>query len=68
MHNWSTDTTQLRKNPEKYKIWKLEQQINFGLDNKKISKKDLKRNWGKIVIDPSRKKFLHLILWPKKQS
>ena len=68
MHNWSTDTTQLKKNPAKYKIWKLEQMINFGLDNEKISRKDLKVNWDKIAIDPARRKFLHLILWQKKQS
>lgn len=68
MHNWSTDTTQLKKNPEKYKIWKLEQLINFGLNKEKINKKDLKKNWDNITIDPSRKKFLHLMLWPKKQS
>lgn len=68
MHNWSTDTTQLKKNPAKYKIWKLEQQVNFGLDNEKISRKDMKKNWDNITIDPARKKFLHLILWPKKQS
>ncbi len=68
MHNWSTDTTQLKKNPEKYKIWKLEQQVNFGLDNEKISKKDLKKHWNNINIDPARKKFLHLILWSKKRS
>lgn len=66
MHNWSTDIAQLKKNPEKYKIWKLEQQVNFGLDNEKISKKDLKKNWNNITIDPARKKFLHLILWSKK--
>lgn len=68
MHNWSTDTAQLKKNPAKYKIWKLEQLINFGLGKGKISKKNLKKNWDNIDIDPARKKFLKIILWPKKQS
>ncbi len=68
MHNWSTDTKQLKKNPEKYKIWKMEQMINFGLDDEKISRKDLKENWDKITIDPARRKFLYLLLWQKKQS
>lgn len=63
MHNWSTDIAKLKKNPKQYKIWKLEQMINFGLDNKKISKKDLKKNWGNITIDPARRKFLDFILW-----
>jgi hypothetical protein len=68
MHNWSTDTTQLKKSPEKYKIWKLEQLVNFGLNKEKISKENLKKYWNKLTIDPAKKKFLHLILWPKKQS
>jgi hypothetical protein len=68
MHNWSTDTTQLKKNPARYKIWKMEQTINFGLDKEKISKKDLMKNWDNIIIDPARKKFLYLLLWSKKQS
>ncbi len=68
MHNWSTDITQLKKNPEKYKIWKLEQLVNFGLNKEKINKKDLKKHWNDISIDPARKNFLNIILWPKKQS
>ena len=32
MHNWNTDTKILKKNPEEYAVWKLEQLINFGLD------------------------------------
>lgn len=68
MHNWSTDVKQLKKDPERYAVWKLEQQVNFGLDKAKISKRDLKKNWNNIDIDPARRKFLHLILWPKKQS
>ena len=50
------------------KIWKMEQMINFGLDDEKISRKDLKENWDKITIDPARRKFLYLLLWQKKQS
>ena len=38
MYNWSTDTQVLKKNPSKFAIWKLEQQINFGLNNEKIDK------------------------------
>lgn len=67
MHNWSTDTTQLKKKSAKYKLWKLEQQVNFGLDNAKISRKDLKKDWDNITIDPARRRFLNLILWPNKK-
>ncbi len=67
MHNWSTDVTQLKKNPEKYTIWKLEQMINFGLDGEKISTKELKKYWNRIDIDPMRRKFLFFLLWPSKK-
>lgn len=40
MYNWSIDTKRLKKNKKKYEIWKLEQMINFGFKNKKISEKN----------------------------
>ena len=42
MYNWSVDVKKLRKNKEKYAIWKLEQMVNFGLNGEKIDKKLLK--------------------------
>lgn len=62
MYNWSTDTKELKKYPEKYEIWKLEQMINFGLQNQKINKKKLTKYWEKLNIDPARKKFLKMFL------
>ena len=63
MYNWSTDTTQLKKNPQKYRIWKLEQLINFGLNGEKLDKKELEKNLSKLSIDPKRKKVLEFWLW-----
>ena len=63
MYNWSIDTTQLKKNPQKYRIWKLEQLINFGLNGEKLDKKELEKNWNKLSIDPKRKKVLEFWLW-----
>ena len=65
MKNWSVDTKELRKDSEKYTIWRLEQMINFGLDNEKIKTKDLKKYWPKLYIDPLKKQYLKLLLWPK---
>ncbi len=65
MKNWSIDLKELKKHKEKYAIWKLEQMVNFGLDNEKISKKELKKYWDKLYIDPLKKKYLKMILWPK---
>ncbi len=62
MYNWSTDTTQLQKDPEKYAIWKIEQLVNFGLAGGRIQESDLKKYWDRIEIDPSRRKFLSLLI------
>ena len=63
MYNWSTDEKKLKKNPETYTLWRLEQLINFGLRGEKINKKALKKYWDKIRIDPARRNFLKKILW-----
>lgn len=68
MYNWSIDTTCLKKNKADYTIWKLEQLINFGLNNERIKKKEIVEHWDHLEIDPARKKFLRLLLWPSKQS
>jgi hypothetical protein len=62
MYNWSVDLKNLRKDDEAYKIWKLTQTINFGLDGEKIAKKELQKYWLKIDIDPNRRKLLALLL------
>lgn len=62
MYNWSTQEEELKKNPEKYAIWKLEQIVNFGLDGQKIEKDQLKKYWSKINIDPARRRFLDILL------
>ena len=65
MYNWSVDLGKLGKNSEKAKIWKLEQIVNFGLNNEKLDRNLLKKYWGKLCLDPSRKKFFNLLLWQK---
>ena len=64
MHNWSTDTRELKKHPEKYAIWHTEQLINYGLGKEKIRSSVLKKYWQQIHIDPDAKKFLQYLLWP----
>lgn len=51
-----------KDNPEKYKIWRLEQLINYGLGGEKINKKELKKYWRRLKLDPSRKAFLETFL------
>ncbi|MBI3638389.1 hypothetical protein HY227_01435 [Candidatus Wolfebacteria bacterium] len=62
MYNWSTNEQQLKKDKEKYAIWRLEQMINFGLAGGKIKNDELKKYWIKINIDTNRRKFLSLLL------
>ncbi len=63
MHNWSTDTTLLKKNPEKFVIWHLEQLINYGLDGEKLDRDELKKYLADLDIEPNTKKFLTLLLY-----
>ncbi len=67
MHNWSVDIERFKKeDPEGFKVWKLEQLINYGLNDEKIDKELLMKYWDKIYIeDPFRKEFLELLLWGK---
>ena len=62
MKNWSTDTTELEKDPEKLSIWRLEQLINFGLDDEKIDLNELRKYWDIVNIDPYKRKFLSLFI------
>ncbi|HAZ28245.1 MAG TPA: hypothetical protein DCY48_00500 [Candidatus Magasanikbacteria bacterium] len=63
MYNWSTDVGELKKDPKKYTIWKLEQMVNFGLNGEKLSKVDLKKNWDLLALDPKKKQYLRFLLW-----
>ena len=65
MHNWSVDTTELKKDKKQYAIWRLEQMVNFGLAGKKIKRAEIKKYWNILSLDPDKKKYLKMILWPK---
>lgn len=63
MHNWSVDIERLKKDPEQYTVWRLEQLINFGTDDEKISETQLRQFWDRLVLDPERRRFLGFLLW-----
>ena len=60
--HWSVDETELKKDPEQYAIWRLEQRINFGLGKKRINKAELIKYRERIDIDPWKRKVLALAL------
>lgn len=65
MYNWSVDIDELKKDKKKYAVWRLEQMVNFGLDGKKINCREIKKYWKFLSLDPAKKKYLKMILWPK---
>ncbi len=65
MQNWSVDTTELQKDPEQYALWRLEHLVNFGLGGERIDQKELRKYWGKMNLDPNKKNYLTMLLWPK---
>jgi len=62
MYNWNTNIANLKKDPERYAIWRLEQLINFGLNGEKIKVLDLKKYWSSLRLDPQRKRVLEFWL------
>jgi len=70
MYNWSVDTKRLKKDKQKYEIWKLIQSINYGLDNQRLSKKKLIKAWPiiKNKLDPYKKRALEYLIWGKQYS
>ena len=71
MYNWSVDEEKFKKeDPEGYKIWRLEQMINYGEPGEKISEQLVRKYWDKIKnhIDPSYRKLLEFLLWSKKKK
>ncbi|MDP2593264.1 MAG: hypothetical protein Q8P52_01280 [bacterium] len=61
--HWSVDETELKKDPEQYTIWRLEQRINYGIGEPKIKRAELLKYWGKLHLDPYKKKALELTLF-----
>lgn len=68
MFNWSVSEKKFKKeNPREYRLWKITQLINYGLDGEKLNKKEVVKAWPKIAdkIDPNVKSYLEYLLWGK---
>jgi len=63
MYNWNTDIRRLKKDPQAYEKWKLEQMINFGLRDEKLSRTLLKKHWESLFIDEAKRNYLKYLLW-----
>lgn len=69
MYNWShiDEKAMKKENPENYKLWRITQLINYGLDGEKLDKKEVKKAWPKIKndIEPYRRRLFDFLLWGK---
>lgn len=71
MYNWSVDEKAFKKrDPEGYRLWRLTQLINYGLDGEKLNKKEVQSAWPRIKdrIDPYKARFMEYLLWGKQYS
>jgi len=67
MRNWSTEITRLQDDHEKYAIWRLEQQLNYGLsENEKIERRLLEKYLPLLNIDKATRNLLEFLLYDKK--
>lgn len=68
MINWSTDEKKFKKsNPKEYKLWRITQLINYGLDGEKLDKNEVVKAWPAISdrLDPYKKRAMEYLLWGK---
>lgn len=66
--NWNTDEKKFKKfHPKEYKLWRLTQLINYGLDGEKLDEQEVRSAWPKIKdrLDPDKQKVLEFFLWRK---
>ena len=69
--HWSTDVKRFKKeNPRGFRLWRLEQLINFSLSREKISKKEIRNFWPKLKerLDAEGKRLVEFFLWKKAYS
>lgn len=65
MKNWSTSLEKFDKKSQEYQVWQLEQLINFGIGNTKISRSFLTKQLPDLDIDLDKKRYLQFLLSSK---
>ena len=69
MINWNTDEKIFKKlHLKEYKLWRITQLINYGLDGELLDKKEVIHAWSEIKdrLNPDRRKVLEFFIWNKK--
>ena len=71
MINWSVDEEAFKiRDPEAYRLWRITQLINYGLDGEKLDEAEVREAWPKIVdrLDPYKARYLEFALWGRQFS
>ena len=67
MYNWShiDEEAMKKEDPEKYRLWRLTQLINCGLDGEKLDREEVKAAWPAIKddIEPYTRRAIEYLLW-----
>ena len=67
MYNWSHIDEEAMKqvDPEKYRLWRITQRINYGLEGEKLDEEEVKSAWPTIKddIDPYMRRAFEFLLW-----
>ena len=64
---WDYDISELKKT-RSGRLLILERMINYGVyesDKEKINLQEVKENWDKLNIEPSRRRLFELLIWNK---
>lgn len=64
MHLWDYREKDLKKTAWGKNLI-LERMINYGPGKRKISLKEVKKNWNLLDIDPLRRRLFRLLIWGK---
>ena len=69
MHNWSTDLTRMKEDPELLAVWRLEQQLNYGLEEgEQIDGELAKKHLSTLRIDQDTRNLLNFLLYDQKPA
>jgi hypothetical protein len=64
MHIWDYREKDLKKSASGRRLI-LERMINYGPGRRKISLREVKKNWSLLDIDPLRRRLFKLLIWGK---
>lgn len=64
MFLWDYDRKKLEKT-EQGRLKILERMINYGPGDEKIKLSEVKKNWDKLQLFPTRKRLFELLIWGK---